>query len=115
MLWQIIISVFSILCLVYYALLCIRLRKWDSTFSRFWLICGCAGLMFRYLYIDGSDMLPALLLILTGIFLINRGEDHPGDVSGREIGRTAGGLQVSDRVGRTGGREADHGFAAKKA
>ena len=35
--------------------------------------------------------------------------------SGREIGRTAGGLQVSDRVGRTGGREADHGFAAKKA
>lgn len=50
-----------------------------------------------------------------GNLLINRGEDHPGDVSGREIGRTAGGLQVSDRVGRTGGREADHGFAAKKA
>ena len=113
MLWQIIISVFSILCLVYYALLCIRLRKWDSTFSRFWLICGCAGLMFRYLYIDGSDMLPALLLILTGIFLLTevkiiRGMFPDGRLAGRQedyrylivLGAQVDGKRITDSLRR---------------
>ncbi|MEY8375789.1 YdcF family protein [Lachnospiraceae bacterium 56-18] len=56
MLWQIIILGFSVLCLVYYALLCIRLRKWDSTFARFWLLCGCAGLMCGYLLKNKTDI-----------------------------------------------------------
>ena len=32
--------VLGILCLTYYILLCIVLRKWNSTFSRFWLVTG---------------------------------------------------------------------------
>lgn len=32
--------VFGILCLAYYVVLCVTLKKWNSTFSRFWLVAG---------------------------------------------------------------------------
>ena len=32
--------VLGVLCLAYYAVLCVTLKKWDSTFSRFWLAAG---------------------------------------------------------------------------
>lgn len=40
MLWQIIFLVTGILSLIYYSAICIALKKWDSTFSRFWLATG---------------------------------------------------------------------------
>lgn len=40
MLWQIIVGAVGVLCLSYYALICGKLRRWDSTFSRFWLVSG---------------------------------------------------------------------------
>lgn len=44
MLWKI-ITLLGILCLVYYAVICARLRKWDSTFSRFWPAAGICFLL----------------------------------------------------------------------
>ncbi|MCI9228559.1 MAG: YdcF family protein [Dorea sp.] len=70
MLRQIIFSVFGILSLLYYALLCIRLRKWDSTFSRFWLVCGIAGLVFWYLCRDGYEILPGILMVIPAVIFV---------------------------------------------
>ena len=44
MLWQIIFLVTGILSLIYYSAICIALKKWDSTFSRFWLATGIVGI-----------------------------------------------------------------------
>lgn len=44
MLWQIIFLVTGILSLIYYSAVCIALKKWDSTFSRFWLATGIVGI-----------------------------------------------------------------------
>lgn len=44
MLWQIIFLVTGILSLIYYSEICIALKKWDSTFSRFWLATGIVGI-----------------------------------------------------------------------
>ena len=44
MLWQIIFLVTGILSLIYYSAICIALKKWDSTFSRFWLAAGIVGI-----------------------------------------------------------------------
>lgn len=41
MLWKIVTLFFGVICLIYYAVICIVLKKWDSTFSRFWLAAGC--------------------------------------------------------------------------
>lgn len=71
MLWQIILLAFSILCLVYYILLCIGLRKWDSTFSRFWLLCAAAGFICWYLCKDTAGTwfwIPAA--VLAAVFLL---------------------------------------------
>lgn len=40
MLWQIVLTAAGILCLVYYALICAAVGKWDTTFSRFWPVAG---------------------------------------------------------------------------
>lgn len=40
MLWEIMLWITGAFCLVYYSSICIFLRKWDSTFSRFWLAAG---------------------------------------------------------------------------
>lgn len=40
MLWQIILTAAGILCLAYYGLICAVLRKWNTTFSRFWIAAG---------------------------------------------------------------------------
>lgn len=45
MLWQIIFLVTGVLSLIYYSVICIALKKWDSTFSRFWLAIGIAGIL----------------------------------------------------------------------
>ena len=65
MLWQIIFLAAGILSLIYYGAICIALKKWDSTFSRFWLVCGSIG-------IAGSILLrlygmPWIVELLTGI------------------------------------------------
>ena len=39
----------GILCLAYYLMICVRLKKWDSTFSRFWPAAGiCFLLLGKY-------------------------------------------------------------------
>ena len=65
MLWQIIFLAAGILSLIYYGAICIALKKWDSTFSRFWLLCGGIG-------IAGSNLIrlygmPWIVELLTGI------------------------------------------------
>lgn len=40
MLWKIGLPAASIICLVYYGAVSIRLHRWNSTFSRFWLAAG---------------------------------------------------------------------------
>lgn len=45
MLWQIIFLAAGILSLIYYSAICIALKKWDSTFSRFWLAAGIVGII----------------------------------------------------------------------
>lgn len=35
-------------CLLYYAVLCVALKKWDSTFSRFWLAAGLGLWLYDY-------------------------------------------------------------------
>ena len=44
MLWQIIFLAAGILSLIYYGAICIELKKWDSTFSIFLLVCGSIGI-----------------------------------------------------------------------
>ena len=44
MLWQIIFLAAGILSLIYYSAICIALKKWASTFSRFWLAAGIVGI-----------------------------------------------------------------------
>ena len=59
MLWQIIFLAAGILSLIYYSAICIALKKWDSTFSRFWLATGIVG-------IAGSALIR--LYGITGLF-----------------------------------------------
>ena len=47
MLWKI-ITLSGILCLAYYGLICALLKKWDSTFSRFWPVAGAVFLLLGY-------------------------------------------------------------------
>lgn len=67
MLRQIIISLAGILCLGYYTCLCIYLKKWNATFSRFWLASGIGFLMLSFL--DGEKIVPVVVwwLILAGL------------------------------------------------
>ncbi len=64
MLWQIGFLIVGILCLLYYAALCIALRKWDSTFSRFWLVFGAASLLCCYVYEFGEKIIRQYQVIL---------------------------------------------------
>lgn len=79
MLWQIIFWCAGVLCLGYYILICAALRKWDSTFSRFWL---AAGIFFPVSYEIsarlGSEtalvkilVLPVLVLAVTELVILN--------------------------------------------
>lgn len=67
MLRQIIFPAFGTLSLIYYALLCIKLRKWDSTFSRFWLVCGLAGFSLGYLCKGETEIPVEMLFEILGI------------------------------------------------
>ena len=65
MLWQIIFLAAGILSLIYYGAICIALKKWDSTFSRFWLaggVIGIAGSVLIRLY-----GMPCIVEVLIGI------------------------------------------------
>lgn len=83
MLWQIIFLLCGILCLLYYAALCFALKKWDSTFSRFWLACGLFFLLCRYIFYAKAEILKpyrmvfiifaagtAVIFILTELLII---------------------------------------------
>lgn len=70
--------VLGVVCLGYYAILCMKLKKWDSTFSRFWLIGGVFLLLCDR--ISGVPVgrawesgLESLLLILAVIFTVTEG------------------------------------------
>lgn len=65
MLWQIIFLAAGILSLIYYSVICITLKKWDSTFSRFWLVLGGIGIFgSKWIGIHG---MPCILEGLIGI------------------------------------------------
>lgn len=72
MLWQIIFLTTGILSLIYYGVICIALKKWDSTFSRFWLLTGMAELAGYGL--EKAEWIPqaakGLLLVGAASFLI---------------------------------------------
>lgn len=71
----------GILCLVYYAVLCVILKKWNSTFSRFWLLAGilfvvCDQLtkrdmfpdvIWKFMLIPGTLFIVTECIILTGM------------------------------------------------
>ncbi len=44
MLWKI-ITLLGVLCLLYYAFMCFLIRRWNSTFSRFWIAAGVSFLL----------------------------------------------------------------------
>lgn len=67
MLWQIILLLGGILCLLYYALLCAALKKWDSTFSRFWLFCGVLCLLFWRIYAAEAAILQSYGRLFAGV------------------------------------------------
>lgn len=52
--------------MVYYALLCAALKKWNSTFSRFWLLCGLVCLFFWRIYDAEVKVLQSYRLLFTG-------------------------------------------------
>ena len=71
MLWQIIFLAAGILSLIYYGAICIALKKWDSTFSRFWLaggVIGIAGSVLIRLY--GMPCIVEVLIGITVCFLL---------------------------------------------
>lgn len=83
MLWQIGFLLCGSLCLLYYAALCCALRKWNSTFSRFWLACGIFFLLCRCILAAKAEILKpyrmplimfaagaAVLFILTEMLII---------------------------------------------
>ncbi len=75
MLWPIVFSSLGVLSIIYYAALCMKLKKWDSTFSRFWLICGIAGLCLGRLFKRGFGfpadiLLKGLLVVLAVAFVL---------------------------------------------
>lgn len=57
----------GILCFAYYFLMCIMLRKWDSTFTRFWPAAGVCFLIAERMRLKGA--VPELLCV-GGVFLI---------------------------------------------
>lgn len=59
MLWEI-ISVLGIICLFYYIILCLAVRRWNATFSRFWIAAGVF-----FLYTGECRIVP--LLVVTAI------------------------------------------------
>ncbi|MGN1164838.1 MAG: YdcF family protein [Lachnospiraceae bacterium] len=80
MLWKIITVVLGLLCLLYYGSLCLLLRKWNSTFSRFWLFSGCVLIIFSVtvrkeeLWYIVFSVLTVLILsvFLTGAVILRR-------------------------------------------
>lgn len=73
MLWQIIFLATGILSLIYYSVICITLKKWDSTFSRFWLALGVIGISgSRWIGVHGMPcILEGLIGIGVCLFLIS--------------------------------------------
>ena len=88
MLWQIIFCAAGVLCLGYYFLIAGTLRKWNSTFSSFWLAAGiflllgsfvaerlgCMGIFGILLLVFVLTVLFTCLLIGSGM---RRGEKEP--------------------------------------
>lgn len=76
MLWQIGLLICAAFCFLYYAVICISLRKWDSTFARFWPAAGAAfvacALLLRVTELD--PVIYILLALAAGIFLYTEGK-----------------------------------------
>ena len=70
MLWQIIFLAAGILSLIYYSVICVTLKKWDSTFSRFWLVLGVAGITGSRLTARYGMPCVVELVIGIGVFLL---------------------------------------------
>lgn len=40
--------ILGIICILYYIIICVHMKRWDSRFPRFWLFLGCAVLVFEW-------------------------------------------------------------------
>ena len=80
MLWQIIFLAAGILSLIYYSVICITLKKWDSTFSRFWLVLGMIGILGSKWI--GRHGMPCILEAMIGIGVLLLLLSEIGIVSG---------------------------------
>ena len=57
--------ILAILCLIYYLSICLVMKKWNSTFSRFWLM---AAVLFMMVHITNYIWLKSLVLVIIGFF-----------------------------------------------
>lgn len=92
MLWQIIFLAAGILSLIYYSVICITLKKWDSTFSRFWLVTGIievagSGLTVRY-------GMPCIVELMIGIGVCLLLASEIGIIHGMHAGRS----EITDEI-----------------
>lgn len=95
----------GMICLGYYVCLCIALRRWNSTFSRFWLLAGAA-----FLFFDRVNLRPVFPLLFVGgmIFLLVELRIVLGMFRGREeragflvvLGAHVQGTKVTDSLAR---------------
>lgn len=74
MLWQIILTAAGIFCLAYYGLICVTLGKWDSTFSRFWVMAGIVLIVMGQVSENSGARFPLFLILAaaTGIFVFTQ-------------------------------------------
>lgn len=75
MLWKIGFAFLGVFSIGYYAVICVVLKKWNSTFSRFWLMAGIlcfAGI--KMMDMDGiSTVIQTGTCILAFLFLVTEG------------------------------------------
>lgn len=66
MLWEISTILLGILFLIYYICICLVMKKWNSTFSRFWLLAGVVMIGIHFIR---SVIVDTLLAVGIGFFI----------------------------------------------
>lgn len=112
MLWQIIFLTAGILSLIYYSAICIALKKWDSTFSRFWLAAGITGIVSSRLVcypgisavLEGIAGIGVCLLLIAEMKIINGMRVSEEKISGNKwiivLGAQVRGRKITDSLKR---------------
>lgn len=118
MLWKIVTSLLGVVSLSYYAALSVALRKWNSTFSRFWLCSGAIFLALSVTVKEGRvrDMFLWALAALLVLFLWTAGQIVRGMSPGEEkeyaylivLGAHVQGRRVTDSLARRLERSAEY-------